>query len=136
MADEAFSLKDAIALYSGKIDLSHKLWTYLQVVALAVMGFAWSTQRSSPVLGLLLLAFGVFAVMNGLLLVGTQREAIEIKKAVKAYSGAHESDLKEFLPVLETLRPWPLWCLCAAHAGIDVIAVAAIAMRLCAHRVP
>jgi hypothetical protein len=24
MADEAFSLKDAIALYSGKIDLSHK----------------------------------------------------------------------------------------------------------------
>jgi hypothetical protein len=33
MADEAFSLKDAIALYSGKIDLSHKLWAYLQVVA-------------------------------------------------------------------------------------------------------
>jgi len=44
MADEAFSLKDAIALYSGKIDLSHKLWAYLQVVALAVMGFAWSAR--------------------------------------------------------------------------------------------
>src|SRR3989442_895214 len=90
MAEEAFSLKDAIALYSGKIDLSHKLWAYLQVVALAVMGFAWSAERSALVLWALLVVFVVFAALNGLLLVGTQSEAVEIEAAIKKYREKYE----------------------------------------------
>src|SRR5713101_6265037 len=60
----------------------------------------------------------------------TQGEAIEIKKAVKAYSGAHKRDLEEFLPVLATLRPSPLWLVGLALAGIDLLTIAAITWQL------
>jgi hypothetical protein len=132
MAEEAFSLKDAIALYSGKIDLSHKLWAYLQVVALAVMGFAWSTDRSALVLWALLAVFIVFALLNGLLLVGTQGEAVEIATAIKRYRTAYEKkEIKEELrPALDTLRPWAPWKVRLAHLGIDVLTIGAIVWQL------
>ena len=132
MAEEAFSLKDAIALYSGKIDLSHKLWAYLQVVALAVMGFAWSAERSALVLWALLVVFVVFAALNGLLLVGTQSEAVEIEAAIKKYREKYEKKEinSELLPALDTLRPWAPWKVRLAHLGIDVLAIGAIAWQL------
>jgi hypothetical protein len=140
MAEEAFSLKDAIALYSGKIDLSHKLWAYLQVVALAVMGFAWSADRSALVLWALLVVFVVFASLNGLLLVGTQGEAVEIEQTLNAYIERHKSDLKEFLPALKTFDAWTPLQVGVAHGLIDLVTIAAIVWQLCAqvrhHHVP
>src|SRR5713101_4912351 len=132
MADEAFSLKDAIALYSGKIDLSHKLWAYLQVVALAVMGFAWSAERSALVLWFLLAAFLVFAFLNGLLLVSTQNEAVEIEAAIKRYRTAYEKkEIKEELwPALKTFDAWSPWWVGGAHVAIDLLTIAAIMWQL------
>jgi hypothetical protein len=134
MADEAFSLKDAIALYSGKIDLSHKLWTYLQVVAAGAAGFAWgATRPPTAVLVVVLVAFLVFAGVNGLLLVSTQREAVEIAKAIKNYDEEHPNEIQSFSRVLATLKPWRASWVAYAHIGIDVVTVGAIVAQLGIH---
>src|SRR5712692_855490 len=131
MAGEAFSLKDAIALYSGKIDLSHKLWAYLQVVAVGAAGFAWGGERPHGVLWLLLGAYIIFALGNGALLVSTQGEAVRIATAVKDYAKGHKNAVeREFVPVLATLNPWARWKVGGVHILIDVGAVAGIAWQL------
>ena len=83
------------------------------------------------VLWFLLGAFIVFALLNGLLLVSTQGEAVRIAKTVKAYIERHESDLKEFLPALKTFDAWSPWWVGGAHILVDAVAVAAILIRLC-----
>jgi hypothetical protein len=134
MADEAFSLRDAIALYSGKIDLSHKLWTYLQIVAFAAMGFAWSGDRPTLVLAPLLVAFVVFAVVNGFLLVTTQGEAVEIESAIESYREEHDKEIeKELRPALDTFHAWQPWQVGLVHGLIDVVAVGAIVVQLGVH---
>ncbi len=133
MADEAFSLKDAIALYSGKIDLSHKLWAYLQVVAVGAAGFAWGGDRPHAVLVVVLVAFTIFAVTNGALLVSTQREAITVAKAIKSYDEKHPTEIQAFSRALKTLKPWRALWVGLAHVGIDVLTIGAIVWQLYAH---
>jgi len=131
MAEELFSLRDAIGLYSSRIDLAHKLWAYLQVVAIGAAGFAWSAQRSAAVVGLLLAGFVIFAVGNGTLLVSTQREAVKVMAAIGAYRAKHHHEIEtELLPALDAVSPWAPWRVGVLHAAIDLAAVIAIAIRL------
>ena len=132
MADEAFSLKDAIALYSGKIDLSPCAAGRGGILRLraATCARARTSKRCAPPLPSTSLRAGSMTPWRDVRC--TQGEAVKIEAAINRYRTAYEKkEIKEELrPVLDTFRPWLPKRVGKTHLLIDVVVVGAIVVKL------
>lgn len=83
MAD--LTLKDAFDMYQKQSDGLHKLWTYFQVISLAVLGYTLGSDKAqwgdATYIGVAL-SYLFFAVSNGIVIYRSQKELRTLEKAV------------------------------------------------------
>jgi hypothetical protein len=85
----SLTLSDALSHYRSVSDATHRYWGYFQVVAIGTAGFAWSHAASDIQLFVFLsIAFVVFAVLNGRLVMSSQGEAVAAVQCIRNYASS------------------------------------------------
>ncbi|MNC41784.1 hypothetical protein D3C75_905640 [compost metagenome] len=128
----SLTLSDALSHYRSVSDSTHKYWGYFQVVAGGTAAFAWSSEASADaqLFVFLSIAFAVFAVLNGRLVVSSQAEAIAAVQCVRNHaSNSTVAVPSELAPLLEGIKPDPTALICLLHAGLSLATLAAVWWR-------
>ena len=103
--DSIVSFKEASDIYQKQCDGVHRLWTYFQVVSLAVLGYTIGSDKSHwQTSSYLILAFSylVFALGNHWVLVLSQTE---LDKSADAVGGTCKKDRIALMLVPKPTKP-------------------------------
>lgn len=124
-------LPDALGQYRSISDATHRFWGYFQTVAVGAAGFAWTHEARDPQLFVFLsVAFAVFAVCNGGLVVASQAQAQLAARCVRAHVDRHRAEIPpELVALADTASPLPARTVGWWHAGLSVATVLAIWWR-------
>ncbi len=118
MAD--VSLKEAFDIYQKQSDSLHKLWTYLQVVSIAVLGYTVGTDKAhwgTNTYVWIGASYLFFALANLWVVVVSQRELEAFGRAVAQAAAASGAVGRQF-----RVKAMPWW----AVAGFHVVSIAVV----------
>ncbi|HXH41500.1 MAG TPA: hypothetical protein VNN08_22925 [Thermoanaerobaculia bacterium] len=126
MPEPSITLRDAFSVYNTQLELIMKLYTFLQVVTVAVSGFMWTVGKTIPHTPVVV-GFSLFALGNGLLLLLAYRDWKCASLAIRNYKASHRDEIPDELsPVLSTFETCSGWLLVIIHIFVDTIAIGAI----------
>ncbi|HYX24711.1 MAG TPA: hypothetical protein VFC23_11205 [Thermoanaerobaculia bacterium] len=120
-----FSLSDAVNLYYKQVDISHKLWTYLQVVAGAAATLATAYHDVKTLLIVIFIGFTLFAVVNCYLLCLTQRDASKTGAAIRT-AWPEPSEWSTILPAFDF---WGRSQVVVLHVIIDIVVLSLVVVQ-------
>ena len=120
-----FSLSDAVTLYYKQLDLAHKLWAYLQVVAGAAATLATAYYPNKSLVIVIFVGFILFAIGNCYFLYLAQRDISNTGAAVQqAWPKA-----SEWSAILPAFTSWRLRQVVALHVLIDVAVLVLVVVQ-------
>ncbi len=127
----ALSISDAVAHYRSVSEDTHKFWGYFQAIAAGSAAFAWSRDYASlPLFAWLTIAFGIFAVLNLRLVVGSQASAVIAERCIKEFLRNNPAEApQELAPMIADIRPGSALSVGVWHAGLAAAVMAAIWWR-------
>lgn len=128
----SLTLSDALSHYRSASDATHKFWGYFQAVAAGTAAFAWSKDKhdDSSMFVVLGVAFTVFAMINWLLVVSSQKEARIASACVKEYANSQGISLPSKLaPIIQAINPYHPAVVGVWHAVISFATLYAIWWR-------
>lgn len=125
------TLSDALSHYRSVSDATHRYWGYFQVVAGGTAAFAWSRKTSDIQLFVFLsIAFAVFAVLNGRLVISSQGEAVAAVKCIRNYASSTTAAIpSELAPLVEGIKPDSIVFIFLWYAGLSLATLFAIWWR-------
>ena len=127
MSEPAITLRDAFSARDTQVDLIMKLFTFLQIVAVAVSGFMWTTGHQRPTHAPVVVGYTAFALGNGLLLRIAYRDAKRITSAITSYRASHRDEIPEaWSSLFSIFESYPGWLLVLIHVFVDMVAIVAI----------
>jgi hypothetical protein len=127
LSEPAITLRDAFSAYDTQRDLIMKLFTFLQVVAVAVSAFMWTTGRQRLSHTPVVVGYTIFALGNGLLLWIAYRDAKRVTSAIRSYRASHRDEIPEaWCSLFSISESYPGWLLVVIHVFVDLVAIVAI----------
>jgi hypothetical protein len=127
----SLSLSDALSHYRSVSDATHRFWGYFQVVAGGTAAFAWSCATPDKQLFVFLsIAFAVFAVLNGRLVVSSQNEAVTAAQCIQNYASSATATIpSELVPLVLGITPDSKALILVWHAGLSLATLFAVWWR-------
>jgi len=118
------TLKEAFDIYQKQSDSLHKLWTYFQVVSIAVLGYTVGSDKaqwSVSTYALMSLSYAFFAGSNLWVVLVSQIELKKFSNAIKL-AASQSGSIGEKL-VVSAVEPWRVGLF---HSVSAIVVLAAI----------
>ncbi|KFX71077.1 hypothetical protein TMS3_0103795 [Pseudomonas taeanensis MS-3] len=127
----SLTLSEALTHYRSVTDATHRYWGYFQLVAGGTAAFAWSEKNAIFELFLFLsIAFTVFALLNGRLVISSQGEAVDTVQCIRNFASSATSAIpSELAPLIEGISSDSKTKISIWYTGLSLATLAAVWWR-------